>query len=63
MRTVQVREAGTDILVTAMEILSPVNNRVGGLHTYQEKRKSILCVTSCNQLIPYEVESARMGSP
>jgi hypothetical protein len=43
MRTVQVRETGTDTLVTAMEILSPVNKRGGGLHTYREKRKSLLC--------------------
>lgn len=42
MRTVQVRETGTDSLVTALEILSPVNKRGGGLHTYREKRKSLL---------------------
>jgi hypothetical protein len=43
MRTVQVRETGTDSLVTALEILSPVNKRGGGLHTYREKRLNLLC--------------------
>jgi hypothetical protein len=43
MRTVQVRDTGTDSLVTALEILSPVNKRGGGLHTYREKRLNLLC--------------------
>ena len=42
MRTVQVRETATDTLVTAIEILSPVNKRGDGLHTYREKRRSFL---------------------
>jgi hypothetical protein len=42
MRTVQVRATDTDTLVTAIEILSPVNKRGDGLHTYQEKRRSLL---------------------
>ena len=42
LRTVQVRATDTDTLVTAIEILSPVNKRGNGLHTYQEKRRSLL---------------------
>jgi hypothetical protein len=42
MRTVQVRETATDTLVTAIEILSPVNKRGDGLHLYRAKRKSLL---------------------
>jgi hypothetical protein len=42
IRTVQVRETDTDTLVTAIEILSPVNKRGEGLHTYREKRRSLL---------------------
>jgi hypothetical protein len=39
---VQVRETATDTLVTAIEILSPVNKRGNGLHLYCAKRKSLL---------------------
>ena len=42
LRTVQVRETATDTLVTAIEILSPVNKRGDGLHLYRAKRKSPL---------------------
>jgi hypothetical protein len=42
LRTVQVRETTTDILVTAIEILSPVNKRGEGLYLYRAKRKSLL---------------------
>jgi hypothetical protein len=42
LRTVQVRETATDTLVTAIEILSPVNKRGEGLHLYRAKRKSLL---------------------
>jgi hypothetical protein len=42
LRTVQVREAATDTLVTAIEILSPVNKRGEGLSLYRAKRKSLL---------------------
>src|SRR4029434_4986123 len=42
LRTVQVRETATDTLVTAIEILSPVNKRGDGLHLYRAKRKSLL---------------------
>lgn len=45
MRTVQVRQTDTDTLVTAIEILSPVNKRGDGLQTYREKRKSLLRCT------------------
>jgi hypothetical protein len=41
LRTVQVRETTTDTLVTAIEILSPVNKRGDGLHLYRAKRKSL----------------------
>lgn len=42
LRTVQVRTTDTNTLVTAIEILSPVNKRGDGLHTYREKRRSFL---------------------
>ena len=42
LRTVQVRTTATDILVTALEILSPVNKRGDGLEIYRAKRKSLL---------------------
>src|SRR5262245_34226870 len=42
LRTVQVRATATDTLVTAIEILSPVNKRGDGLHLYRAKRKSLL---------------------
>src|SRR5215475_558637 len=42
LRTVQVRETATDTLVTAIEILSPVNKRGAGLHLYRAKRTSLL---------------------
>lgn len=42
IRTVQVRETTTDTLVTAIEILSPVNKRGEGLYLYRAKRKSLL---------------------
>jgi hypothetical protein len=42
LRTVQVRETATDTLVTAIEILSPVNKRGDGLYLYRAKRKSLL---------------------
>src|SRR5262249_27202630 len=35
LRTVQVRETGSDTLVTAIEILSPVNKRGDGLYLYR----------------------------
>jgi hypothetical protein len=39
---VQVRETTTDTLVTAIEILSPVNKRGEGLYLYRAKRKILL---------------------
>ena len=36
------RETATDTLVTAIEILSPVNKRGDSLHLYRAKRKSLL---------------------
>lgn len=42
MRTVHVRETATDMLVTAIEILSPANKRGDGLYLYRAKRKSLL---------------------
>jgi hypothetical protein len=41
-RTVQVRETARDTLVTAIEILSPVNKRGDSLYLYRAKRKSLL---------------------
>jgi hypothetical protein len=41
-RTVQVRTTDTNTLVTAIEILSPVNKRGDGLYLYRAKRKSLL---------------------
>ena len=40
--TVQVRETATDTLVTAIEVLSPVNKRGDGLSLYRAKRKSLI---------------------
>ncbi len=42
MRTVQVRTTAADTLVTALEIVSPVNKRGLGLDLYRAKRKSLL---------------------
>lgn len=42
IRTVQVRTTATGTLVTALEILSPVNKRGDGLDLYRAKRKSLL---------------------
>ncbi len=42
IRTVQVRETTAGTLVTALEILSPVNKRGDGLQTYREKRRRLL---------------------
>ena len=42
LRTVQVRETATDTLVTAIEVLSPVNKRGDGLSLYRAKRKSLI---------------------
>lgn len=41
-RTVQVRTTANDTLVTAIELLSPVNKRGEGLDLYRAKRKSLL---------------------
>jgi hypothetical protein len=41
LRPVQVRETATDTLVTAIEILFPVNKRGDGLYLYRAKRKSL----------------------
>ncbi len=40
LRTVQVRTTANDILVTALEILSPVNKRGDGLALYRAKPKA-----------------------
>jgi len=42
MRTVEVRTTATDTLVTAIEILSPVNKRGEGISLYRSKRTSLL---------------------
>jgi hypothetical protein len=42
MRTVEVRTTAADTLVTAIEILSPVNKRGDGASIYRAKRKSLL---------------------
>ena len=41
MRTVEVRTTATGALVTAIEILSPVNKRGDGLSLYRAKHKSL----------------------
>ena len=38
MRTVEIRDAASDTLITAIEILSPVNKVGDGLDTYRRKR-------------------------
>lgn len=42
LRTVEIRLVGSKKLVTAIEILSPVNKRGKGLERYQSKREGIL---------------------
>jgi hypothetical protein len=42
LRTVLVYIAETKVLVSAVEILSPVNKRGNGLHAYRDKRRQVL---------------------
>lgn len=56
----EVREVGTEVLVTTIEILSPTNKRVGkGRQTYQEKREQVLA--SRTNLV--EIDLLRKGEP
>lgn len=56
----EVREVGTDILVTTIEILSPTNKRAGkGREAYEEKREKVLL--SRTNLV--EIDLLRRGNP
>ncbi|MEH2378386.1 MAG: DUF4058 family protein [Nostoc sp.] len=56
----EVREVGTEALVTTIEILSPTNKRPGkGRQTYQEKREQVLA--SRSNLV--EIDLLRKGEP
>ncbi len=56
----EVREVGTEILVTTIEILSPTNKRAGkGRDMYEEKREKILL--SRTNLV--EIDLLRKGNP
>jgi len=59
-RYLQVREIGTDTVITAIELLSPTNKRTGeGRDIYKEKRRSIL--SSRSHLV--ELDFLRFGNP
>ena len=59
-RYLQVREIGTDAVITAIELLSPTNKRTGeGRDAYKEKRRSIL--SSHSHLV--ELDFLRSGNP
>jgi Protein of unknown function (DUF4058) len=56
----EVREVGTDILITTIEILSPTNKRAGkGREAYEEKREKVLL--SRTNLV--EIDLLRRGNP
>ena len=56
----EVREVGTEAVVTTIEILSPTNKRSGkGRHMYEEKRHQVL--GSRTHLV--EIDLLRMGEP
>lgn len=56
----EIREAGTDVVVTTIEILSPTNKRNGkGRQLYEEKRQRIL--GSKTHLV--EIDLLRSGEP
>ncbi len=59
-RYLQVRELGTDAVITTIELLSPTNKRTGeGRDTYEAKRRSIL--SSRSHLV--ELDLLRSGNP
>jgi hypothetical protein len=47
LTTVQVRQTGTNTLVTAIELLSPINKHGCGLEQYRQKRERML-TSSCH---------------
>jgi Protein of unknown function (DUF4058) len=56
----EVREVGTEILVTTIEILSPANKRHGkGRKMYEEKREQVLA----NRTNLVEIDLLRKGNP
>jgi Protein of unknown function (DUF4058) len=59
-RYLQVREIGTDAVITTIELLSPTNKRNGeGRDTYEAKRRNIL--SSRSHLV--ELDFLRSGNP
>lgn len=56
----EVREAGTDSVITVLEVLSPTNKRPGrGRHLYEDKRMEVL--TTRTHLV--EIDLIRSGEP
>jgi hypothetical protein len=59
-RYLEVREVGSDAVITVIEVLSPTNKRTGeGRNIYEAKRQNIL--SSASHLI--EVDLLRVGQP
>jgi hypothetical protein len=57
---IEVRETGTDYVVTVLEILSPTNKRLGrGRRLYEDKRMEVLASTT--HLV--EIDLVRAGEP
>jgi hypothetical protein len=56
----EVREVGTDYVITVLEVLSPTNKRAGrGRRLYEDKRMEVL--TTRSHLV--EVDLIRLGEP
>jgi hypothetical protein len=61
-RYLEVREVGTDEVVTAIEVLSPTNKRSGkGRDAYLKKRRQVLA--SCSHLIEIDLIRANNAMP
>lgn len=59
-RYLEVREVGTDVVITVLEVLSPKNKRRGeGRTVYEKKRRAVL--NSLSHLV--EVDLLRSGTP
>ncbi len=58
-RTLTIRTAGSEELVTAIELLSPVNKRSMGLKKYREKREELIR----NEVHLVELDLLRGGTP
>lgn len=59
-RYLEIREAGSDVMITVIEVLSPTNKRKGaGRNAYEKKRQQIL--TSASHLV--EIDLLRADEP